>query len=602
MSPRRRQPFLLSATVDFPDDLEVAAYTPDLLADAMRLLREAGVRRVNWLDYGSVDPASPLHNPILESRPHGPATIGVFGEPLPAAVAAAHATGLEFFAVMKPFAGASIITRPESRTGRAIPRIGGVMDDPYAWLERRPDLRIARDPATVPAARPRPGDIATIRLTKADDAPMRITAGDLEIWSSRRNDRYRRRRHLETFTVREEVRPAAAEVRDYFGRVVTRAGAPVRSLVLENVHFDEPFSLITTRFRDGDGTPDLTNTARAMIEAYDAAGRPVPIVVATRSATAYATRDFRREGLEFDCGYGLFVSALDADARAPRTAWDTPQGGCIAFAPGVNEFLGGTPCESEPAVQDAWLAWIEWLIAAGVDGVDIRISAHGSHSDEPYAYGFNSEVLGVAHVQRPEARALRRAPPAIADDLGRIARVRGDRYTQFLRRARVALRAAGIPLHVHLHTEAFRPDPVHGQLMGFPANLEFQWKTWLAEGLVDGTTLRTAWYERLGPPIDDLAELLREPFVEETVAEARRHDVPLVLNRYAMDGNTRRTGARADRYLEDLEVAFHDDRLDGFDLYELWALAGPNAAGSRVEPVTELLPRIGALARKLGIG
>ena len=68
-----------------------------------------------------------------------------------------------------------------------------------------------------------------------------------------------------------------------------------------------------------------------------------------------------------------------------------------------------------------------------------------------------------------------------------------------------------------------------------------------------------------------------------------------------MDGNTRRTGVRADRYLEDLEVAFHDERLDGFDLYELWALAGPSADGSRVEPVTELLPRIGQLARRLGI-
>lgn len=602
MSPRRRaRPFLLSATVDFPDDLEGAAYSPELLDSAMRLLREAGVRRVNWLSYGSVDPASDLYSPILHRRRFGPATIERLGDPLVAAVRAAHANGMELYAVMKPFAGATIISQPRPEDGRALPRIGGWLDDPYAWLARQPDKRIARDPATIPARAPRPSDVAAIRLTKSDDAPTRIAADDLEIWSSRRNDRYRRRRHLEDFRVREEVRPAPAEVRDYFGQVVTRAGAPVRSLILEHVHLDEPFILVTTRHRRGE--PDFRNTARHMVEALDADGRPVPTVVATRSATANRNRDFRREGLEFDCGYGLFRYALDADNRAQSAAWDTPQGGCVAFALGVNPVLGGAPCESVPAIQDAWLAWLRSLIDAGVDGVDIRISAHGTHTDEPFEYGFNDEVLAAAAAKATDSGGRVRVAPAEGEepDLATIARVRGDAYTQFLRRAREALRAAGLPLQVHLHTEAFRPDPVHGQLMGFPANLDFQWRDWLASGLVDSATLRTAWYESLGPPIDDLGELLRESLVEETIAEARRHAVPLYLNRYAMDGNVRRTGARADRYLEDLEFAFRDERLDGFDLYELWALAAPSADGTRVEPLTEVLPRVGELARRLGI-
>ncbi len=87
MTRRRSQPFLLSATIDFPDDLEVAAYTPELLADAMRLLGEAGVRRVNWLSYGSVDPTSDLYSPILHRRRFGPASIERLGDPLVAAVA-----------------------------------------------------------------------------------------------------------------------------------------------------------------------------------------------------------------------------------------------------------------------------------------------------------------------------------------------------------------------------------------------------------------------------------------------------------------------------------------------------------------------------------
>ena len=155
---------------------------------------------------------------------------------------------------------------------------------------------------------------------------------------------------------------------------------------------------------------------------------------------------------------------------------------------------------------------------------------------------------------------------------------------------------------VHLHTEAFRPDPVHGALMGFPANLEFQWQTWLKEGLADFATLRTSWYESLGPPDrDDLPGLLASPVVAETIEYARGRGVPLMVNRYAMDGGVRRTGARLEQYLDDLEFVYRDPRLDGFDVYEFWALARPSADGLRIEPIGDFLPKLAERARKLGL-
>ena len=131
MSPRRR-PFLLSATVDFPDDLEIGVYATTLLHDAMRLLRTTGVRRVHWLDYGSVDRSSPLFNPILLERTNGPATIANLGDPLRAAVAAAHANGMELFAVLKPFASRVLLLpladsmRPSASSFCSPPRIESV--------------------------------------------------------------------------------------------------------------------------------------------------------------------------------------------------------------------------------------------------------------------------------------------------------------------------------------------------------------------------------------------------------------------------------------------------------------------------------------------
>lgn len=564
-------------------------YTPHLIDQMMATLRAAGVRRVNWLDYGSAtDRTSPLYNPILEQRAFGPASIAALGEPLPVAVAAAHRHGLEFIAVMKPYAGGSIITWPEGSPDGARPglrRIGGTLHDAFGYLERNPALRIARRPETLAAPVP-PGDIAAIRLTKSDDSPTRVDREHLEIWTSPGNWRYRRRDL--PFSVREEVRGAAADVRDYFGQVVTRRGDPVRSLVLEALALDEPYVLVTTTFRHGEA--DFRNTASAMVEALDRDGRPIPLVVATRSATADATRDFRTAGLEFDCGYGPFMTALDMDNSATSAAWDTPQGGCIAFATGKNDVLSGGPCESLLEVQAAWLTWLQWLIDAGVDGVDFRISAHGTHTDEPLDYGFNEEIVaGLRHAGRNESDV-------------EIARERGNRYTQFLARAREVLRRSNRSMHVHLHTEAFRPAPVHGQLMGFPANVDFQFARWLADGLVDGATLRTSWYESLGPPNnDDLPALLNDPAVTYAIQQAQSRGVPLVLNRYAMEGNTRRSGERLDRYLDELEFAVRDPRLDGFDLYELWALARPSADGRRIEPIGDFLPKVTERARQLGL-
>jgi hypothetical protein len=568
------RPFLLSATVDFPDDLELGVYTPALIDEMMRTLRDVGVRRVNWLDYGSaIDRESPLFNPILVNRAFGPASLATLGEPLPVAVRAAHRHGLEFIAVMKPFAGASIITWPTGSPDGARPglrRIGGTLHDAFGYLERNPDWRIRRRPDTAAATEPRRSqDIAAIRLTKSDATPTRLDREHLEIWTSPANWQYRRRDI--GFDVADEVRPAPDDVRDYFGRSVTRRGDPVRSLTLTlREPLDEPFVLVTTTFDDSSQT-DFRNTAVAMVEALDASGRPLPLVVATRSATAEATRDFRTGGLEFDCGYGPFLTALDVDNSAVTEGWDTPQGGCIAFALGRNDVLSGGPDESRPEVRAAWLDWVRWLLAAGVDGIDVRISAHGTHTDEPFAYG--------------------------SDPIER-----GDRYTTWLGRARALALEAGKQFAVHLHTEAFRPDPVHGEIMGFPANLEFQWQRWLENGWLDHATLRTQWYESLGPTNnDDLPALLDDPVVADTIARARAAGVPLHLNRYAMEGGRRRTGDRLRHYLDDLEFVVRDGRLQGFDVYEFWVLARPSADGTRIEPTGDFLPKLREQVERLGL-
>lgn len=54
--------------------------------------------------------------------------------------------------------------------------------------------------------------------------------------------------------------------------------------------------------------------------------------------------------------------------------------------------------------------------------------------------------------------------------------LRGEPYTRFVRNASAMTRRAGKLFQVQVHTGAFRPDPVFGQLMGFPANIHFAWR------------------------------------------------------------------------------------------------------------------------------
>ena len=380
------------------------------------------------------------------------------------------------------------------------------MDDPYAWLERQPELRIARDPRRCPPRRAAPSP-----PRRRDDPPHQVR----RLPHSHHRGRPRgllqpAQRSLpaaapprDRSRVREEVRPAAGRgprllrARCSPGRArpcarsCSRTSASTSRSPCSRPAFraaDGPAGLPQHRAPHGRGIR-RRRAGRSRPSSRRAA--PPPTGTATSGARASSS---------------TAATACSSTRSTPTTA-PAPRRGTTRRAAASrsrsasNAFLGGAPCESLPAVQDAWLRLARAPHRAGVDGVDIRISAHGSHTDEPFDYGFNAEVLTAAACSALRAPRRQRAVTSPAS-----ARVRGDRYTQFLRRARVALRAAGPPAPRPPPHRGVPPDPVHGQLMGFPANLEFQWRDLArVRASSTGATLRTAWYERLGPPIDDLA-------------------------------------------------------------------------------------------------
>ncbi len=156
-------------------------------------------------------------------------------------------------------------------------------------------------------------------------------------------------------------------------------------------------------------------------------------------------------------------------------------------------------------------------------------------------------------------------------------------------------------MQTHLHAEAFRPDPFHGQLMGFPANVSFQWQDWLRSGLLDGATLQTSWFEAIeDPPGGDpdrsrLLKVCNDPVVRDMLELTGELELPVYLNRYV----SRTIGI--DEYVSDMKAVSSDPRLAGFDVYEMANVTRPDPEGTRFFPVERRLERIRRAARELGL-
>jgi len=598
----------LSVTVDFPDDVTQGPFDAARLDALMAAIRGLGARRVNWIYYGGVAADDPGRGNIFGSHwaTHGPQTIAALGEPLRAAVRAAHAHGLEICGVLKPYngglSGSYPSGSPQASSGSRLTRIGGTLQQVIPFLEAHPEMRMRRRPgptaATVFPDGTGSGPIREIRLRKADAAETRLRPEFVRIWTSPDNFRYRPLPLVPRGSV--GVEPAPREVRDYHGNVLTRAGDPVRVVRLTGLALREPFVVLTTAFESGAG--DFRNTPVGMIEVFGRGGRPIECVVATHAALWIRPRDFRTYGLDFDMGYGHVPVTLDKPWQgAQGDPWQAfsgpdefaeealfgkgPDGGFVAFAPGKNEFLPAAPCESHPEVRDLWLGWVRAMLDTGVDAVNLRVSAHGCLTDEPEAYGWNPPAVAACNARFG-------AGPV---EPARLAAIRGDFYTEFVREAAAAVRSRGRRMHLHLHAEAFRPDPVFGQQNGVPANIDFQWRRWIEEGLADEVTLRTSWFEAAEDPLGSatrrsrLSRVLSDPVVADMLSAAAARNLPVTLNRYI--GRAAGLG----EYLDDLSQAAKDGRFSGFDVYEFFDLARANPEGPGLSP---RLGRIDALASR----
>jgi len=179
------------------------------------------------------------------------------------------------------------------------------------------------------------------------------------------------------------------------------------------------------------------------------------------------------------------------------------------------------------------------MLDADVDGIEFRIENHSHMTDHAFDYGFNDAVLALAGENA-------------SDEV--VAKVRGDAYTEFFRKASAMIRARGkISRHyisIDRITEPLPPD----RLLAWPQNVEYQWERWLEEGLIDETVFRVFNFEMC-------KTALQNPLTEKVAVKCQECNVPMVFSFYVRS-------VTDPWYIEEVKRILNDGRFAGISLYE----------------------------------
>lgn len=439
----------LYACFDFYDDLVRAPWTERTFRDAMRIYRAHRVRRLYFIDHFGVrggwwDERPPGCGPSPELNRNIRSTHEHVGEFLEAAARAAHAEGLELYAVLKPYESALYGTLPpgsdEARRYGKLPRLGGPQYCSPHFVTRHPDWRLARDMTQVPADLLTRG-IGSLVLRAGAGAAGQLDPQRLQLWTSPDNTCYRR----------------------YDGpRRVCLADGLLR---FEGLEIAEPFVAIETQ---GGATHRFGNVLRDLLDVRDRRGERLPVSYAFLERSVHHGGDWRKTGFAMDIP-GNLIGAMD------DFLW-IDGGHPLAFGLGLVETLPGALCEAYPEVRTWWLEQVEACVRAGADGVDLRIGSHNRTFDWE-AYGFNPPVV-AAFRERHGVDILREPFDRVA-----LRKLRGAFYTEFVREASRRLRAAGKGVQAHVNALMRSPDWHTWK------ETDFDWRSWIAEGLLDAVTI-----------------------------------------------------------------------------------------------------------------
>lgn len=466
---------VVAPVVDVFPHLMVGFHDEARVDEEMRLFRTLGFERVYFV---LCNPGYPMFsNPALSLLPAGypglenyaeRSIAALGGEPDAAYARACRRHGMEAFAIIKPYEGGGGATVPhgarKAGTGGTVRCLGGDRIGFDALLAKRPELRVMRRPepevearAGLPVAAAEVAFCAEPvegELTAADVAAMAAGAAGWELWTSADNGIYARHEGALRVAEREEERVW----RDANGRALDAQKRRTRVVRIEGFEIDAAVSYLAI-VREGGGR--RVTLPQSMVRLFGPEGEELPctvsVFVRSPGNPLEATKPVAERVWGMENQPSIPADAAEARERlADGWGFEHEWYGSGFWGPGWRDavamgvargklgWMKGTPCEAYPEVREYWLEWVERCIAAGFDGVDVRLQNHSGMVSDYEAYGFNPPLV-EAYRERHGIDILKERP----DPLELMA-LRGECFMEFLEAAAARLKGAGRKLQVHL--------------------------------------------------------------------------------------------------------------------------------------------------------
>lgn len=553
------------ATIDITDDMwrSQSRFSRDNMTNLMQYLAKIGVARVYWLrtpEYMGIDWLIPSQGNSEDAER--------------IVVQAAHAAGLECFAIFKPFE-TGLLTSPLPHSYpipdhvRTLTMQTGRLPYVAPFIVDHPEFRIQRRPLQVD-----PNQAVTmIKLVKSDDAATSLREGNLEIWTGRDNGEFARWNGTLAFS----------------DHIEEREGKSVRVLTLSglNIPPDQRYIMIrAVGLADFAPTP-FANVPSKLLELYGEKGRLLPSNgddgVVPRSALMQtvtvlcirlhgngtvppelALPDSYGKSLETSTFYfGLAATNFYGASPIPERTLESADGYIVAVK--GKEMSMPAPHPIYPEVRAYWLGQIQSMLDHGFDGIDIRVDNHSTWLAEAGEYGFNEPVVEACKDKYGiDIRKERFDPVGWR-------RIQGDSYTQFVKEARELTRRKKRPLHLHVNGVLANVTPGF-ELNNLPSTIEWQWERWIAEDLCDGIHLKLLpwpWgsYRGRGQDFAVRAIQIARRYGKSVSADARIQKSNLVtIERDAVELTT----DDVDEVIDSLAWAWRSKAIDAVNLYEVF--------------------------------
>ena len=500
-------PVALHATYDWPDNMVGGPYTREAVQQELRFLKDHGVTRLYFIDYPGPD-----YRLDAQGQAHYRATHDALGPDIMVAICElAHDLGLEFYTVAKPY---------------DLPR----GDADVSFATAHPELSFRRNPEWTVPWDARPIHQLTLYADNAD--PLSFDPQDIRLYQSADNRAYTQL----TCTVRDDVVTRPRHHHSPAGKRPDESRESVRRLLIDHTAITERYVAIHV--------PAAAAAGRFGNREFLLAEAALPIELARRSRS-----DWQREGFVYEQDTHAAVWSDQDDECLKRR--DLPAGSVIGLRLGHESHLHGMLDPGHSAVRDHWLQrWIHRAVAAGVDGVDIRIAHHHLCTDWS-AFAYAQPVID--RFRETEGRS------PTPGDHARIQAIRGAFHHQFLREAKAILAPAGLKLEAHVEARMKVPAS-HRAYTG----IHWDPAAWIDDGVLDGINLKY-----VGPA---------NPWLQsEILPRARRAGIP--VHAIAAIGDPR-TQPRTPEWTREWIDLCQAGGVDALNLYELWVYLRTTPAGS----------------------